>query len=278
MKDLNIGSGFILPVFGESRPFIEYLLQHETLASYPLAIFDCDYAKAPEHPCPASTDDARDVLNYVFQHSQIYDMQRVTIGGFSAGACIALGISAEVGSEVRQSTWKHPLPESSGHSIGAVIAVYPLTTPGKVRPAPPIPGGTKYPGLVLTKKIVDVFDAAYFFPPSHISPSSPVDTQRVKALQQQPLISPGEADPKDISETVVLITAEYDTLAQEGEELRQKLKTAPGKMIYGWSTPKAAHNWDLVVLPGDYGFEERVQAYDLAAKVIARVGGVQVDI
>jgi acetyl esterase/lipase len=103
--------------FGESRPFIEYLIKHESLSSCPLVIFDCDHAKAPEYPCPAAMDDVRDVLDCVFRHPEIYDLQRVTIEGFSAGACMALGTSVQVGSELRKSTWPLLPPRRIGHSI-----------------------------------------------------------------------------------------------------------------------------------------------------------------
>lgn len=265
--------------FGESRPFIEYLLKHETLSSYPLVIFDCDYAKAPEYPCPAATDDVRDVLDYIFRHPEIYDLQRVTIGGFSAGGCMALGTSVQVGSELKKSIWPHSHATPSPHPIRAVIAFYPPTTWKRNHVVPTIPEGATFPGFLPTNDMMETFDAAYFFPPTlDVSPSAPSDMKRVKKLQQEPLLCPSLGDPKDFPQTIALITVEYDIFTHETEEFRKKIQREKGKDVCGWSVPKVGHAWDVMVLPGQVGFQDRARAYDLAAKVIARAGGVEVDI
>lgn len=258
------------------RPFIEYLLNHDALAGYPLAVLDCDYAKAPEHPCPASTDDARDVLDYVFKNPSVYDSKRVTLGGFSAGGCMALGISAQVGLEAKTSSW--PYSTSPEHPIKGVIAYYPPIN-FKPRVIPPVPEGKKFPGVILPPFLTEIFDGAYFYPPTlDTVPSSTQDRERVKELQQNPLISPANGRPEHFPDNVAIITCEYDTLTRDTEPLRRTLQQARANGVYGWTIPEVGHSWDNTVLPGQFGYEERNKAYDLTAKIIARAGGLDVDI
>ena len=53
-------------------------------------VLDADYAKGPKYPYPAAIDDALDVLSYVASQPHRFDLSKVTMGGFSAGANIAI--------------------------------------------------------------------------------------------------------------------------------------------------------------------------------------------
>ncbi|CAG7849645.1 SubName: Full=Related to lipase/esterase {ECO:0000313/EMBL:CCA71316.1} [Serendipita indica DSM 11827] len=266
------GSGFLINSFGENSVFIEHLLNHPILVSYPLAIFDCDYAKAPEHPAPAATDDAEDVANFVLSHPEVYDTSRVTLGGFSAGAAIALSLSAVFGERARNERKPHPFK--------AVSAYYPVVQLGGPRADPQIPPGPQtWPGVFLDKSITDLFDACYFFTPTLNEPkTAEEDDARVRKLQQDPRISPARGAARDFSEHIHLVTCEYDHLNFDVERMRKTLQAEPGKHVYGKLIPGVGHSWDLMVLPGKPGFGERQDAYNETAKVIARAGRVKVDI
>ncbi|KIM23798.1 hypothetical protein M408DRAFT_76966 [Serendipita vermifera MAFF 305830] len=264
-------SGFVIDAFGESVPFIAHLLSHPLLEQYPLLVLDCDYAKAPECPSPAATDDVRDVLEFVFSLPEKYDLNRVTIGGFSAGASMALGISAIVGAEAKDGK---PLGKRSSvlssHPIKAVIAFYPPTERA-LRPEVHIPPGVTFPGIVTPKFFTDVFAAAYFYPPTPLTEEE--RAQRIEKLLQSPLHTPRWANPRDFPKIIGLITCEYDNLSVEAEKLRAELmKDEYEKDVKGWMAKGVGHGWDVMVLPGQPGFEERQKSYDLAAEIIAQVG------
>ena len=234
-------------------------------------ILDCDYAKAPEYPSPAPTDDVRDVLEYVFARPEQFNLDKVTLGGFSAGAAMALGVSAVLGKEAREGKHlgKQRSTPTHEHPIKAIIAFYPPTE-WDSRPEVKIPPGV--PGMALPNDVTSLFDAAYFYPTGPLTKQE--DEERKKQQVHSALLTPRWADPRDLPKTIGLITCEYDTLTVEAENLRAQLvKPEYGKQVSGWTAKGVAHAWDLMVLPGQPGFEERQKAYNLTAEIIAKVGG-----
>ena len=104
------GSAFVLPVHGSDAEICTYLA-----TKLGCIVLDADYAKAPKHPFPAAIDDAMAVLSYVSSGPNIYDLDRVSIGGFSAGANVAI-LAA-----IRATKSSFPL------HIKSIIAWYPPT-------------------------------------------------------------------------------------------------------------------------------------------------------
>ncbi|KAG8815033.1 hypothetical protein FRC19_001316 [Serendipita sp. 401] len=272
------GSGFVLPMYGTDIGFIEHLLNHPLLASYPLAILDCDYAKAPEYPCPAAPDDARDAIDYVFRNPRLYDLNKVTLGGFSAGANLAMGLSVDLGNQAHKGV--SPYGDGKSHPIPAVIAFYPVAKWVSERVDVPVPPGPQtWPGIPLPKEVTDIFDDSYWFSPVlNDPPTAEEDRARVKAWMQMPLYSPACADSKEFPRYIELVTCEYDHLSIEGEKLREALSKDMTKQVYGRRIDGVGHSWDLVTAPGQTGYKERCEMYDIAARIIARVGGVEVEI
>lgn len=88
------GSGFVLPNLGDDYAYVSHVLNKLG----PNCIFvDADYRKAPEYPFPAASHDAQDVVNNILSQPQIYDPDRITLGGFSAGGNLALIVGAQLG-------------------------------------------------------------------------------------------------------------------------------------------------------------------------------------
>ncbi|SAM82831.1 related to lipase/esterase [Ustilago bromivora] len=88
------GSGFVLPNLGDDYAYASHILNKLG----PDCIFiDADYRKAPEYPFPAASHDAQDVVNNILSQPQIYDPDRITLGGFSAGGNLALVVGAQLG-------------------------------------------------------------------------------------------------------------------------------------------------------------------------------------
>src|SRR5258708_8970586 len=104
-----IGGGFVLKRLGRDAGFIKHMLQSTVLASTPLIILDSDYPHAPEHPFPAPIEDIASLVAYVQAHPDLYDPTKLLIGGFSAGANIALGVSVFLGEEANRTGKQHPL-------------------------------------------------------------------------------------------------------------------------------------------------------------------------
>lgn len=248
-----VGGGFILKRQGRDAGFINHLLQSPVLESIPLIILDSDYPHAPEYPFPAPIEDITSVVAYVQAHPDIYDQTKLLIGGFSAGANIALGASIFLGEEAIRAGQPHPLQ--------GVVAFYPPVdlvnrrlNPEISRPAHPVPGS------ILSKSMSSFFDACYFC--SYPNP----DEEKCK-----PYASPILADVGTFPAKVLLVTCEYDGLRVSGEKFREKLRTEGGGKIdvRGRLVEGVAHGWDCMIKKeGEPGWKERVEMYDETVKLV----------
>ena len=260
------------------------------LADYPLTLLDCDYAKSPEWPCPADTEDARDVYEWVLNNPELFDKGRITLGGFSAGATIALGLSIVLGEETRLKAQVNigekdmPLATPFTHPIKAVFAVYPVATWEGSRSTVTVPPESKSkPGYLLPVWFSKIITTAHLFSPVHPSKLTPAEEQaRKEELIQRPVVSPARAGViEDFSPIIVLITAEFDHLTRDTEALRERLRNEGGDAgvkVHGKMVKGVGHGWDVDVKRGQFGHKERIEVYDIGARMIARAGGQAVDV
>ncbi|EJC98799.1 alpha/beta-hydrolase [Fomitiporia mediterranea MF3/22] len=79
------GSAFVLPCHGSDAELCAYLANR-----LGCIVLDSDYAKGPRYPYPAAVDDATDVLAFVASKPDVFDVSKITVGGYSAGANIAI--------------------------------------------------------------------------------------------------------------------------------------------------------------------------------------------
>ncbi|KAG9053374.1 hypothetical protein FS842_008287 [Serendipita sp. 407] len=249
------------------------------MTSYPLTILDCDYAKSPEYPCPMDAEDARDVYDYVLQNPDLYDPHKITVGGFSAGGSIALGLSVEVGHEARMKARSEGVPdEKFVHPIRAVFSVYPVATWEGPREVVRVPKEVKeLPGMVLPLWFSKYITNAHLFPPKRNTGLSWEEEKRRKEeLVHRPIVSTLNADPEDFSPIVTIYTAQYDHLMRGAEELRTKLKEESRVRVFGRKVMGVGHGWDQLVKKGQFGYAERDETYDGGARLIAMAGDIDV--
>jgi len=227
-------------------------LQSAVLGSTPLVILDSDYPHAPEYPFPAPIEDVASLVTYVQAHPDLYDSNKLLIGGFSAGANIALGVSTLLGEEAIRAGKPHPLQ--------GVAAFYPPVNLADRHMNPEIvPPPHPIPGMIIPKQMADLFDACYFC----YSPDPDGD-------KRKPYASPIFADVGTFPSKVLLITCEYDKLQASGEKFREKLKEGNGKMdVRGRGIEGVGHGWDSRIRKeGDPGWKERTETYDEVVKLI----------
>lgn len=275
-EDISIGGGWILPGLGQDSAFIRHILANPLLADYPLAILDCDYALSPEYPCPADTEDARDVIEYVLSRPEKYDASRLTLGGFSTGGTIALGLSAAMGKEKKEDkeewdTYEHP--------IKAVFTVYPEVTWLGDRDVVEVPRKTKkgLAGFVLPLWFSRYITDAHFFCPIRNSGISKAQEMRRKEeLASRPIVSPLNGEMRDFSPLIVMYTAQYDHLRRDAEKLRDRFARDKGIRLHGRRIDGVGHGWDQLVKKNQVGYIEKDEIYDMAARMIATVGGLEV--
>ncbi len=170
------------------------------------------YRKAPEFPYPAAPQDVEDVVQWVIaqkdERTHKLDLQKLSIGGFSAGGGLTLALAARLGKRAGQG--KNP--------ICAYVGLYPPTTMqltgGKMKtpPNPPTEAqlrSKKLNGVVLTKEIVELFNGSYILP---------------AVAQDDPDMSPLLYDAACFPDVTYIACGDGDILYGDGFDLVQKIK------------------------------------------------------
>jgi acetyl esterase/lipase len=222
------GSGFIFPVHGSDQIYCRRIAENT-----PYTVLDCAYRLGPECPFPASPNDVEDAVRYVLSRPEEYDLTRVSIGGFSAGANMSLAISG------------HLFPAKTFRSV---LAFYPPTdfSVDPYKRVQPEPAPTIVPPW-----IVSVFNECYF------GDQDP----------KQPLLSPAFIDAAKFPDNILIITCGQDPLAFEGEELAEKLKDGK-RHVVSQRIPGVGHAWDKQVEAGSVAEKKRDEAYALAIEML----------
>lgn len=186
------GGGYVLPFIDLDDPLCRFLA-----AEAGVAVINVDYVVAPQHPFPAPTRQAYEVVEWVAANGAEHgwDGNRLTIGGQSAGGGLAAAVA-------RQAL------EQDGPSIALQVLHYPpldLATSAKDKQA-------ATPKPKLRPWMAEVFDGSYVPDPLDrldplVSPANPADT----------------ADLRGIAPALV-ITAALDLLRAEGVRYAERLR------------------------------------------------------
>jgi acetyl esterase len=148
-------------------------------------VLSVEYRLAPEHPCPAALDDAREALSWALANAESLggDPSRVAIGGDSAGANLAAVTAG--------------LPGRAAPA--AQLLIYPATDAATRRPSQALFGE----GFVLTKRDCDAFFHHY------------ADVTGIR--RSDPRVSPLVTASARRLPPALLAIAGFDVLRDEGE-------------------------------------------------------------
>lgn len=221
------------PLFGSDRKFCS-----EAAARLNAVVLDCDYRKAPEYPHPYPHQDVEDAILYVHAHPELYDVKNVSIGGFSAGGCLALGACVSLGRD----------------KIRAVSCVYPSTDLSRPRDGPKDPrlNPNYRSGRVLSGQVTSLFVRCYLPPGIN---------------RKDPIVSPALGEPSRFPDHTFIACGDADTLYFDGKSVIENLQThgTPAQRQYSrfMSVPDQAHGFDID--PQDRTTELAVEAMYAAA-------------
>ncbi|KAJ5664334.1 alpha/beta-hydrolase [Penicillium longicatenatum] len=224
------GSGFVIPAHGSDDAFCREITQRTNYT-----VLDVQYRLSPENPFPAAVHDVEDVVKWVLQQPAHYDLTRVAVSGFSAGGNLALVAASTL---FPKDTFRSVItfyPSTEGHNDPATLVA-------------PEAGGRTIP--VSTMRL---FARCYV---------------QAEVDRQDPRILPVFADPARFPKNVLVITAGYDILADEGERIAVQLKKDPKRNVVYQRMPKCNHGWDKKALPGTREWEQKNLAYDLAVEML----------
>ncbi|CAO1619491.1 unnamed protein product [Parajaminaea phylloscopi] len=226
------GSGFMIPCLASDREFCGKLASRLNMI-----VVDCDYRKAPEKPWPAAIQDTEDCLLWALSQPKRFDLSRVTIGGFSAGANLALCTSTLYGKELK-----------------GVVTFYPpcdFTVGREFKKAPPEKHSHAIP-LAVAK----MFDQSYIL-------QTGVD-------RGDPRISPAKADPTTFPPLVWLCCGRGDSLYNDGKKLMDSLASAGHSQTTFHEVPGEAHAFDKANRAGTEKAKKTQESYRLAFEAVEK--------
>jgi len=171
------------------------------MASYSgCRVLSVDYRLAPEHPFPASHDDALAATTWAFDHAAEigFDPSRIAVGGCSAGGNLAASVSIDLKNDPKRR-----------------IAYQMLLYPG-IWPDEETGSRQRLDGPVLTKAAIAWFEKC-------LAANSHADAHRA--------MLGSKADPTGTPEALV-VTAGYDPLQDEGRHYAARLGEAGVKTTH----------------------------------------------
>jgi acetyl esterase len=223
------GGGYILRGLQGDDALCRFLA-----AEAEVVVVNVDYAVAPQHPFPAPTHQAFEVVRWVAEHGEQcgWDGGRLSIGGQSAGGGLAAAVA-------RQAL------EQGGPPIALQVLHYPpldLATPGRDK-------RSVIAKPLLRPWMAEIFDNAYVPDPHErfdrlVSPANAADT----------------ADLRGIAPALV-ITAEFDLLRAEGQRYAHRLSQV-GALVEHRDVAGADHGYDLK------DFEKARDTYSHIARIM----------
>ncbi|KAF8600847.1 alpha/beta-hydrolase [Ceratobasidium sp. AG-I] len=229
------GSGFILPLFGSDADFCR-VVSNRTGA----IVLDCDYAKAPEWPFPAAPDDVKDIVDYALANQEAYfDTSRITIGGFSAGAALALTACVSQ----PKGTFK------------GVIAFYPptdLSLHYTARRQPVVSPGAHNP---LSPSFFKLVTECYQPPGTDLS---------------DPRLSPINTPVSLFPEHILVVACGEDPLHDEGVAFANKIE-AEGVKVVLRDVPNVVHGWEKEAKEGTSGGKARHDTFEAAVNFLKAI-------
>ncbi|KZO93578.1 alpha/beta-hydrolase [Calocera viscosa TUFC12733] len=242
------GGGFCLPLHGIDTRFCALIARE--LECY---VVDADYRMAPDHPFPAAYEDAAHVLDWVrANEGGLFDTSRITLGGFSAGANLALAVAG-----------------NSEQPVQGVVAFYPptdFTVLYAEKAAPPLThlqGRDK--GVVIPIREGERFRTAYLLdlplPHTHAMLADP---------RLSPRFAPAEKFPG--GGRTMILSCEYDYLDEEGRGVAQELEARGRQPERVW-VEGLGHGWDIMCGEGAEEAKVRDVMWQRAVKVIGRAQG-----
>lgn len=161
-----------------------------------ILVISLDYPKSPAAKFPTPTYELIDVVKAVLEDETLpIDKKKIAIGGFSAGANLALSVAQD---EVLRS------------SIGAVVGVYPpvdWTTPLQWK----LDSRPKHAPPDLLENMVYAFDWAYIKPDQDL---------------RDPQLSVGYASREMLPPKLYIIGCEFDLLCIDAETMAKKLASS----------------------------------------------------
>ncbi|KAL4813440.1 Alpha/Beta hydrolase protein [Aspergillus spinulosporus] len=235
------GSGFIIPGLGLDTSYCR-LISSKTFHT----VIDVGYRLAPEHPFPCAIEDLVSVVHWVRSQPSRFDLSRVSIGGFSAGGNLAASVA--VNSFPPGTFWSlvlfYPVLDActsagmkvapSGYGAEAGKDGDGCWKGRRNRKKPPLGGMGSVPTFMMNimeecyLRNVSAYAELKENSKTKLELESESDRnatgKKREDILEDPRISPAYADANRFPMRCIFVTAEYDCLAREVEELAERIR------------------------------------------------------
>ncbi|CBF89226.1 hypothetical protein AN0563.2 [Aspergillus nidulans FGSC A4] len=282
------GSGFIIPGLGLDTSYCR-LISSKTFHT----VIDVGYRLAPEHPFPCAIEDLVSVVHWVRSQPSRFDLNRISIGGFSAGGNLAASVA--VNSFPPGTFWglvlfypvldacTPPEMKVAPSEYGSEAGEDGNRGSGNGKKKPPLGGMGSVPTFMMNIMekcyLVNVFAGAE---PKEGSKSElelesdPNATGRNgEDVLKNPRISPAYADANRFPMRCLFVTAEYDCLAKEAEELAERIRVdgvgEERRKVIVHQVQGCGHQFDKNCRPGSERAEIRDEVYGMVVDLLRKV-------
>jgi acetyl esterase len=164
------------------------------------AVFSVDYRVAPEHAFPAAVDDCFAAMRYVAQHAAKLNINRIAVGGDSAGGNLAATVALLA-------------RDAGAPALAFQLLIYPATDQRCATASHERNGQ----GYLLTRDAIHYFRRAYL----------PNERDWLD-WRASPLLAKSHAGLPP----ALVITAGYDPLLDEGRAYAERLRAAGVEVVY----------------------------------------------
>ncbi len=203
------GGGWVVGSIDSHDGVTRFLCRHAGVA-----VLSVGYRLAPEHPFPAGLDDAREAVVWAAEHAAELGVDRIAVGGDSAGANLAAVVCRQL--------------RGTAHAPAAQLLLVPAVDLSRRGESYRLFGS----GFSLSAKDVDWFTARYLPDP---------------ALVGDPRVSPLLADDLSGLPPAHVVVAGFDVLRDEGLAYAARLRAA-GVPVTQQLLDGAIHPWANVLL------------------------------
>ncbi|KAJ7621284.1 Alpha/Beta hydrolase protein [Roridomyces roridus] len=204
------GSGFVIPLFGQDDEWCLMVAERGWL------VVDADYRKAPEHPFPLPCQDVEDVARHIIAS---VPHTTISLSGFSAGGCLALGLGVTLGPQV----------------VRSVVTFYP-STDAKLDTSSEPPTKRRVSGTALPRFLIRHSAASYILPGTSVSLTNP-------------LLSPAQAPVDALPRHIWTCTGTADPLYVGAETFMKRLQSEGHPDAVFKSVEGAGHGFVQIASP-----------------------------
>ncbi|KAL4918349.1 Alpha/Beta hydrolase protein [Aspergillus aurantiobrunneus] len=250
------GSGFIAPGLGLDDPYCRLIA---TQTSH--TVIDVRYRLAPEDPFPCALEDIASVVSWVLAQPERFDPARISIGGFSAGANLA--VSVAVNYFPPKTFW-------------ALLAFYPVLDAARDPGAKEAVAGTGRPALggmgSVPAVVMRFMRDCYVAGEDGGEGSAESVGGGEGCLLKDPRVSPAYAEVGRFPARCFFVTCEFDCLARETEELAGRIQGGgdgeEGRKVVVHRVKGCGHAFDKTVKVGSERERVRDEVYGMVVDML----------